>query len=76
MRFPSHDQQARTVLPNSLKTEIVMTANFREWRLVFEQRALGTTGKPHPQMSELMVPLLNEVKSKVPVLFDDLVRSD
>lgn len=65
-------QQARTVLPNSLKTEIVMTANFREWRLVFEQRALGLTGKPHPQMLELMVPLLEEAKSKVPAIFDDL----
>jgi len=66
-------QQARTVLPNSLKTEIVMTANFREWRLVFEQRALGTTGKPHPQMSEIMIPLLEEAKKRVPVIFDDLI---
>jgi thymidylate synthase (FAD) len=65
-------QQARTVLPNSLKTEIVMTANFREWRLVLEQRALGTTGKPHPQMSEIMIPLLEEAKKRVPVIFDDL----
>jgi len=69
-------QQVRTVLPNSLKTEIVMTANFREWRLVFEQRALGTTGKPHPQMSQLMIPLLEEVKTKVPVIFDDLVMGE
>jgi thymidylate synthase (FAD) len=65
-------QQARAVLPNSLKTEIVMTANFREWRLIFEQRALGLTGKPHPQMLELMIPLLEEVKTKVPAIFDDL----
>ena len=69
-------QQARSVLPNSTKTEIVMTANFREWRLVFQQRALGTTGKPHPQMSELMIPLLAEVKKQVPVLFDDLIVED
>ena len=60
-------EQARCVLPNSLKTEIVMTANFREWRLVFEQRALGLTGKPHPQMLEIMVPLLAEAQEKVPV---------
>jgi thymidylate synthase ThyX len=66
-------QQARTVLPNSLKTEIVMTANFREWRLVFEQRALGATGKPHPQMSEIMIPLLAEAKNKISVIFDDLL---
>jgi len=51
-------QQARTVLPHSLKTEIVMTANFREWRLIFEQRALGLTGKPHPQMAQIMIPLI------------------
>ena len=65
-------QQARTVLPNSLKTEIVMTANFREWRLVFEQRAIGTTGKPHPQMEEIMIPLLAEAKEKLPAIFGDL----
>jgi len=65
-------QLARTVLPNSLKTEIVMTANFREWRLVFEQRALGTTGKPHPQMSEIMIPLLEECKRIIPIIFDDI----
>lgn len=65
-------QQARTVLPNSLKTEIVMTANFREWRLVFEQRALGLTGKPHPQMLEIMIPLMEECKLKVPAIFGDL----
>jgi len=65
-------QIARGVLPTALKTEIMMTANFNEWRHVFNLRALGTTGKPHPQMSELMLPLLEEVKVKVPVIFDDL----
>jgi len=69
-------QKARVVLPTSLKTEIVMTANFREWRLIFEQRALGRTGNPHPQMLELMVPLLKEVKTKIPVIFDDLIVDD
>lgn len=65
-------QIARGVLPTALKTEIVMTANFREWRLVFKQRALGTTGAPHPQMLELIVPLLAETKKLVPYIFDDL----
>jgi thymidylate synthase (FAD) len=65
-------QQARTVLPNSLKTEIYMTANFREWRLIFEQRALGLTGKPHPQMEEIMIPLMNEMKKELPAIFGDL----
>lgn len=63
---------ARAVLPNSLKTEVVMTANLREWRHFFSLRACGSTGKPHPQMLEVAVPLLKEVKSLIPVVFDDL----
>lgn len=65
-------QEARAVLPNSLKTEVVMTANLREWRHFFSLRACGTTGKPHPQMLEVAVPLLKEIKSLIPVIFDDL----
>lgn len=65
-------QEARAVLPNSLKTEVVMTANLREWRHFFSLRACGTTGKPHPQMLEVAVSLLKEVKSLIPVVFDDL----
>jgi thymidylate synthase (FAD) len=62
-------EQARSVLPNSLKTEIVMTANLREWRHVFQQRC---DENAHPQMRELMIPLLNEFKQIIPVVFDDL----
>lgn len=65
-------QEARDVLPTSTKTEIVMTANLREWRHFFKLRAIGITGKPHPQMSEVAVPLLQELKNKIPVIFDDL----
>lgn len=65
-------QEARAVLPNSLKTEVVMTANLREWRHFFKLRALGTTGKPHPQMLEVTVPLLEDFKQMIPVVFDDL----
>lgn len=65
-------QEVRAVLPNSLKTEVVMTANLREWRHFFSLRACGSTGKPHPQMLEVAVPLLKEVKSLIPVVFDDL----
>jgi len=64
---------ARGVLPLSLKTELVMTANLAEWRHVFSVRALGTTGKPHPQMLEVMVPLLDAFKLLIPVVFDDLI---
>ena len=65
-------EQAREVLPNSLKTEIVVTANYREWRHILNLRAIGTTGKPHPQMQALMSPLLAEFKEKLPALFEDL----
>lgn len=62
-------QQARSVLPNSLKTEIAMTANLREWRHVFRLR---TAAAAHPQMREVMVPLLAECQRLIPVVFDDL----
>lgn len=65
-------QEARAVLPNSLKTEIVVTMNLREWRHFFKLRALGTTGKPHPQMKELALPLLNDFKEALPEVFEDL----
>ena len=62
-------QQARSVLPNSLKTEINMSANIREWRHIFKLR---TAKAAHPQMRELMCPLLDEFKTKIPILFDDI----
>ena len=49
-----------------------MTANLREWRHFFKLRACGVTGKPHPQMLEVAVPLLNEMKTLLPVIFGDL----
>lgn len=66
-------QQARSVLPNALKTEIVASANLREWRHIFKMRAQGIAGKPHPQMSEVMIPLLKDIQSKIPVVFDDIM---
>lgn len=62
-------EQARSVLPNSLKTDIVLTANLREWRHIFKLR---TSTKAHPQMRELMVPLLAELQTKLPIIFDDI----
>lgn len=47
-------QQARAVLPNSIKTEIVVTANAREWNHIGNLRLRGVTGSPHPDMLELM----------------------
>ena len=62
-------QQARSVLPNSLKTEINMSANTREWRHIFRQRVSKAA---HPQMRELMIPLLEEFKKRIPLLYDDI----
>lgn len=63
-------QEARSVLPNSLKTEIVITMNLREWRHFFKLR---TSSAAHPQMREIARPLLAEFKKRIPVIFDDLV---
>ena len=72
LKLGASPQEARAVLPNSLKTEVVMTADMREWRNIFKLRAAGEHGAPHPQMLELMVPLLKECKEKLPELFDDI----
>jgi len=62
-------QEARSVLPNSLKTELYMTANLREWRHFFKLR---TSKAAHPQMREVAIPLLEEFNSRIPVVFSDL----
>jgi len=61
-------QIARSVLPNALKTELMMTANLREWRHFFRLR-LGTGA--HPQMREVAAMVLAELKSKIPIVFDE-----
>lgn len=57
-------QEARSVLPNSLKTEIVITANEEEWQHIVNLRYHGTTGKPHPQMVEVMTIAYDILKEK------------
>ena len=58
-------EEARTVLPNSLKTELVMTGFAVDWQHFFNLRAIGTTGKPHPQAKELAEPLMEEFKERM-----------
>ena len=65
-------EEARTVLPSALKTEIVVSANFREWRHIFKLRALGLKGKPHPQIRQRMISLLLDAQNVIPGVFDDL----
>lgn len=59
-------QQARSILPNSLKTEIVMKTNLRDWRHIFHLRCDKAA---HPQMRELMLPLHDYLVEKCPVVF-------
>jgi thymidylate synthase (FAD) len=62
-------QIARSVLNNSTKTEIVITANLREWRTILKQR---TAKAAHPQMRCLMIPLLIKLQELIPIVFDDI----
>lgn len=62
-------QEARAVLPNSLKTEVYMTADLREWRHFFKLR---TGPAAHPQMREVALLALQQAKAAVPVIFDDI----
>ena len=57
---PWTPQQARAILPNSLKTELVVTGFTSDWNHFFDLRARGTTGAPHPQAKELAEPLMKE----------------
>ena len=69
LEFGCSPQEARAVLPNSLKTEVVMTANLREWRHFFRLR---TAPAAHPQMREVTIPLPRQMQELVPVVFDDI----
>lgn len=65
----STPQEARSVLPNSLKTEITISANYREWRNIFKLRCAPDA---HPQCREILIPLLKELQSKIPLIFDGI----
>ena len=62
-------QEARSILPNSLKTELIMTANLREYRHFFKLRCAPAA---HPQMREVALMLLDKMKFAIPVVFDDI----
>ncbi|MDR1674103.1 MAG: FAD-dependent thymidylate synthase [Oscillospiraceae bacterium] len=59
-------EQARSVLPNSLKTELCTTMNLRQWRHFFKLR---TSEKSHPQMREIAVALQEELREILPEIF-------
>ena len=62
-------QEARSVLPKSLKTEIVMTLDLTAWRHFFKLR---TSNKAHPQMRQIARPMLRKFRELVPAVFDDV----
>lgn len=72
--FGKSPQEARSVLPNSLATEIYVTANIREWRHILKLRAVGTTGKPHPDMQRIMLMALEKLSYAIPIVFDDIMK--
>lgn len=65
-------QEARSVLPTSTKTEIVVTMNVREWRHFLEMRWVGVSGTPHPQMQEIAEKVYDLLATYYPILFEDL----
>lgn len=69
IRSGATPQEARSVLPNSLKTEVIMTANIREWRHFLKLRCSKAA---HPQMREVALILLEKVYDLIPVCFDDI----
>ena len=63
-------QEARAVLPNALASTIAVTGNLRAWRHLLVMR---TTKETHPDFLQVTLPLLDEFRQKVPLLFDDIV---
>lgn len=64
-----HTEDARQVLPIGIKSQIVATANFREWRHIFKLR---TPPDAHWEIRRVMRNLLQDVKQRVPIIFDDI----
>ena len=63
-------QQAATILPQATKAEIIVTGFAKDWKHIFDLRAIGATGKPHPQMKELMIPLMKEFINRNYISYD------
>ena len=63
-------QQAANILPQATKAEIIVTGFAKDWKYIFDLRAIGTTGKPHPQMQELMIPLMKEFINRKYISYD------
>jgi len=71
LKYGSTPEQARAVLPNALKTEVVATMNLRSWRHFFKLRASKFA---HPDIRKLANELLEDFKANIPVIFDDIEK--
>ena len=69
LKIGATPEEARSILPNSLKTEIIITMNLREWRHFFRLR---TTKFAHPQMKEIADMILEEFRNRIPIIFDEI----
>jgi thymidylate synthase (FAD) len=69
VRIGWRPQEARSVFPNALASRIIVTYNLRNWRHFFIMR---TTKETHPQMKQVSIPLLEEFKQNIPLLYDDI----
>jgi thymidylate synthase (FAD) len=69
-------QQARGVLPSSTKADIVMTATLREWEHIFNLRACDSTGPAHPQIKEVMVPLLQDMQVQYQFAYGTMIPAE
>ena len=76
LEYGAKPQEARDVLPTSVKADIVMTTNLTEWKHIFNLRACDSTGPAHPQMKEVMIPLFKEMREKYPFAFGDMIAAD
>ena len=65
-------EDARQLLPNALTSEIVVSANFREWRHIFYMR---TAKAAHWEIRAVMIPLLDKLQSLIPIIFDDFKKA-
>ena len=69
LEYKCAPQLARSVLPNSLKTQIIVNANLREWMHILTMRCAKDA---HPQIRLLMIELLKQFHDKIPIIFDEL----
>lgn len=72
-KFGCSPQEAREVLPNCLRTEVNMQVNVREMRHILQLRC---SNKAHPQIRQIMIPLLLFMQKELPVLFEDIEYDD